>query len=668
MSDMEAYKDVFLSESAEFIQQITDGLLALEADPINTEPVEVVFRGAHSLKGMAAAMGYARTNDLCHKMEGLMSKVRSGEQPVDTALINVMLASVDLLRDLIDDESSGKDDIDPSEMTALLINMTENGSAAAVEAALPEPAEVAVVGTEGDATIDTELAAHKEVIPGATVYRAKVTLEPACVLKAVRAYMVVKRFSHMGRVVDTEPPARDIEDERFDRDFVVVLETLESVEEVRKAALGVSEIEGVDISAVEQRPAATVQPGVVPPMGSSRRAQVPKLSETQTVRVSIGHLDELVNLVGELVILRSRLDRLAYTIDDFELSETVEEMHRITQDLQFEVLQTRMVPVGNIFNRFPRMVRDLSQELGKQIEFEMEGLDIELDRTVLDEIGDPIVHLLRNAVDHGIEMPQKRAESGKRETGTVVLAAQRERDHVSIIVTDDGRGIDADRIWAKACEREIVRPEMRGEYSTADILLLTCLPGFSTSETATKVSGRGVGMDVVKGKIEHLGGTLAIDSRPGEGTRFELRLPLTLAIVRSLMVSCRDQVFALPLSSVNEVFDAADLTLDTVDGAPVVLLRDGSVVPLDRLDAILFGVDSRAELDAHSNVVLVDAAGVQRALQVDSLVGRQEIVVKPLTRLFKDSRGFAGATILGDGRVVLILDPRSLFHMTEEAR
>lgn len=656
---MDAYRDVFLSESAEFIQLITDGLLALEGNPNDTEPVEAVFRGAHSLKGMAAAMGYERTADLTHRMEGLMSKVRSGEQPIDSPLIDVMLAAVDLVRDLIDDESSGRNDVDPAEMVALLLAMTEKGSAAAIEAEVVEAPDSSDSSPEAGAD-------DADAIPGAAVFRVEVRLDESCVLKAVRAYMVIKRFAHMGRVLGTEPSARDIEDERFDRSFTVVLETLESAAEIEQAARGVSEVEAVSLS--EDRRASTPSDdNQAPDPGDRRRRSVPKLSETQTVRVSIAHLDELVNLVGELVILRSRLDRIAGEVRSFELFETLEEMHRITQDLQFEVLQTRMVPVGNIFNRFPRMVRDLAHELGKQVDFQMDGLDIELDRTVLDEIGDPIVHLLRNAIDHGIEPPEKRATRSKSAIGSVSLEARRERDHVAIVVSDDGRGIDAGKVWAKALERGIAKPEERADYTDGDILLLTCLPGFSTAETTTKVSGRGVGMDVVKGKIEHLGGTLAIRSTPGKGTEFELKLPLTLAIVRSLLVESCGQTFAIPLSAINEVFDASDLQIDTVDGAPVVVLRDGEVVSLDRLDAILFNLEATAMPEPRSNVVLIDSAGQQRALHVDALIGRQEVVVKPLTKLFRDARGFAGATILGDGRVVLILDPRTLFSMSEGA-
>ena len=674
MGDMDAYRDVFLAESADYVQQITDGLLALEREPSDLEPVEVVFRGAHSLKGMSAAMGYSRSADLTHKMEGLMARVRSGELAVDSSIVDVMLTAVDLMRDLIDDESAGKSDVDPTAMIELLGSMTLAAPEPTIGAANADTTPVAQSGvlegvTDGSAAQpasepDTNLA------DGERAYRVRVTLDESCVLKAVRAYMVIKRVSHMGRVVDTTPSARDIEDENFDREFGLLVASTSSADAVREAVMHISEVSAVQLDEID----ADVRPkddvGAATPSPAARQGRgLPKLSETQTVRVAIGHLDSLVDLVGELVILRSRLDRLVEASGDEALREVMDDMHRISAELQYEVMQTRMVPVGNIFNRFPRMVRDLAVDLGKKVDFEISGLDIELDRTVLDEIGDPIVHLLRNSIDHGIEPADKRLTLGKQPTGVIRLTAARERDHVSIVVSDDGRGIDTERVWAKACERGLADPTKRDEHSESDILLFTCIPGFSTVEVTTKVSGRGVGMDVVKGKIEHLGGTLQISSRPGKGTDFILRLPLTLAIIKALLVESRGQAFALALSAVNEVFAAEDVAVETIDGAPVVVLRDGEVVPLLRLDSILYGQDPATPLEPRSHVVLIATAGSeQRALHVGSLLGRQEIVIKPLSRVLRDAKGFSGATVLGDGRVLLILDPRTMFLHTEARR
>lgn len=659
MSDLDAYRDVFLAESADFLQQITDGLLALESDATDLAPVEVVFRGAHSLKGMAAAMGYERTADLTHKMEGLMDRVRKEELSADTSLVSLMLAAVDLTRDLIDDDSNGKGDIDPSEMIHALEEMTSRSS----EAAVLSPPESPTYG-EDTSTSDAQ--------GGGTRWRVTVTLDESCVLKAVRAYMVIKRLNHMGHVAETIPSAREIEDERFEHEFQVLLDSNARGEALHDAVMHVSEVAHVTVSREAVESAPEEQSGAAQPPSTGEAARhsrrVPKLSETQTVRVSIGHLDNLVDLVGELVILRSRLERYADVVADGELAETIDELQRISTDLQYEVMQTRMVPVGNIFNRFPRMVRDLAIELGKQVEFEMDGLGIELDRTVLDEIGDPLVHLLRNSIDHGVERAEQRAALGKPQVGTIRLEASRERDHVAIVVSDDGKGIDADRMWGKAVDMGLVQQDERAEYSESDILLLACVPGFTTAEKATKVSGRGVGMDVVKGKIEHLGGTLEIRSRPGQGTAFVLRLPMTLAIVQALLLRCEGQMFALPLSSVDEVVATEDVSLDTVDSAPVVILRDGTIVPLHRLDALLFGADPHVMPSSRSSIVIMRSGADTHALSVDGIAGRREIVVKPLSRLFRDTKGFSGATILGDGRVLLIIDPRSVFHTQEHER
>lgn len=642
---MSAYKDVFLSESAEYVQAITEGLLALEGDPNDLEPVETVFRGAHSLKGMSATMGYTRTAELTHTMESLMDTVRKREQSADSSLIDLMLRAVDAVKELIDDESSGNAAVDVSELVSAIVARTGSGTAAG-----PVPAGPA----------DTAAPAPVPTADGGALYRVRITLSETCVLKAVRAYMAIKRLGHMGSVVDTEPSARQIEDEAFGHTFSVIVRTREDRDSIIAAVGAISEVDAVEV-ATEEAPAAVPEER---PSEERPRKSVPKLAETQTVRVSIGHLDSMVNLVGELVIIRSRLDRLARDLDSTDLVETLSALEQISAELQHEVMQTRMVPVGNIFNRFPRMVRDLARDLGRSVSFEMGGLDIELDRTVLDEIGDPIVHLLRNALDHGIEPEEERVAAGKPGKGTVRLEAGRDRDLVRIIVSDDGKGMDPERIWAKAIERGLVQRNERDSYSASDIFMLTCEPGFSTAEKTTAVSGRGVGMDVVKGKIEYLGGTITIHSELGRGSRIVLTLPLTLAIIQSLLVGSGEQIFAVPLSAVTEVLARDEVRLKTVDGAPVVVLRDGSVAPLFRLDEVIGSAERRQRMpEASDHIVLMESAEQVRALAVQHLVGRHEVVIKPLSPLFKDLRGLGGATVLGDGRVALILDPRTLFGM-----
>lgn len=651
--DMSAYKDVFLSESAEYIQAITEGLLALESNPNDLEPVETVFRGAHSLKGMAAAMGYTRTSDLTHKMESLMDTVRKREQEADSSLIDLVLKAVDAAKDLIAAESSGDTALDVAGLLSALVERTEMRSE-------PTPAREPR-SSEQDTPADDESGSTSGNGGDGSLYRVRVTLSDLCVLKSVRAYMVIKRLGHMGSVLETEPGARQIEDEEFDRSFDIIVRTKESDEAIVKALGVVSEVESVVVTVEEQAVAPVVE---VRQIQERTRKVVPKIAETQTVRVSIGHLDSMVNLVGELVITRSRLDRIAHDLDSAELIETLAALEQVSGELQHEVMQTRMVPVGNIFNRFPRMVRDLARDLDRQVSFEMAGLDIELDRTVLDEIGDPIVHLLRNAVDHGLESEADRVAAGKPAKGTVRLEAGRDRDQVKIFVSDDGGGMDVERIWRKACDNRLVESGDRDTYTTSDILLLTCSPGFSTAAKATSVSGRGVGMDVVKGKIEYLGGTVTIHSQRGRGTTVTMTLPLTLAIIQSLLVGVGGHVFALPLSAVSEVLGRDEVRLKTVDGSPVVVLRGGSVAPLFRLDEVIGVAEMRKRMpDAQDHIVLLESGDQIRALAVEKLVGRHEIVIKPLSPLFKELRGLSGATVLGDGRVALILDPRTLFDM-----
>lgn len=644
---MSAYRDVFLSESADYLQAITEGLLALEANPNDLEPVETIFRGAHSLKGMSAAMGYTRTQELTHKMESLMDTVRSRRQVADPTLIDLVLRATDVARDVIADESSGGTSVDIAEMVAALVARTQSAGAAPGE----RPGSAETAGATAQAADE------------GTLYRAHITLEEGCVLKGVRAYMAIKRLSHMGTVVETVPGAREIEDEQFDRSFDIVLRAKATAEQVREAAMAVTEVESVTVEEADSVPVPVVADSATQPVAGQRGRAVPKLSETQTVRISIGHLDEIVNLVGELVVVRSRLERIAADADRADLDDALGTLERVSVDLQQEVMQTRMVPVGNIFNRFPRMVRDLSRDLGKDITLEMGGLDIELDRTVLDEIGDPIVHLLRNSIDHGIESPDERVAAGKPARGTVRLHAERERDQIRITVSDDGRGMDVERIWAKAVERGLAERSQRDSYSDNDVFMFVCQPGFSTKETATKVSGRGVGMDVVKGKIEYLGGTVHVASALGEGMTVTLMLPLTLAIIQALLVRNQDRVYALPLNAVDEVLPPDEVRSSTVDGRPVTVLRDGTTVTRHHLSALCGAGPAGSGEGIAEQLVLLRAGNKTRALAVDELIGRREIVIKPLSPIFRGVKGFSGAAVLGDGRVALILDPRTLFQL-----
>jgi two-component system chemotaxis sensor kinase CheA len=469
----------------------------------------------------------------------------------------------------------------------------------------------------------------------------KVKLKDDCVFKSVRAVMVLKNLDKIGEIVNTAPEVRDIEDEKFDLSFTVFFATKENQEKIRKAVESVSEVESVDILTLSQPSLKT-----------------PTLSKPQTVRVDIGRLDKLMNLVGELVIDKIRLIRIGSIHEIPELTETIAHLDRLITDVQDEVMQARLVPVDLIFNRFPRMVRDLARVENKKIDFTVEGTEIEVDRTILDKISDPLIHLLRNAVDHGIESATERNKAGKSETGLIRLTASREKEHVVIEVSDDGKGIDPDQILDMAIKKGIATLEEGVKLNDREKLMLICAPGLSTYKKATDVSGRGVGMDVVKTTMESLGGMIAIDSEKGGGTKVILKLPLTMAIARGLLVMVGEETFIVPLANVQEIVSVKAYDVKTIKGQEAISLR-GEVVPLIRLDRALeinLNEDPKSEFDA----LLVEVGGKRAGLVVDCLVGQQETVIKSLDDYLKGVKGYAGATILGDGKVAFILDVASL--------
>jgi two-component system chemotaxis sensor kinase CheA len=632
---MSAYRDVFFAESVEYLESITHELLNLEAQPNDLAPVEVVFRGAHSLKGMAGAMGYGKTADFTHRMEGVMDPVRKREQAVDRPLIDLMLRCVDAVRALIAEESG---DGPPADVAALVTQLDVRVEAQSSPASAPAASAPA-------------WAPGIDVASDGPLVSVRVALDEGSVLKSVRAYLVLKRLGMLGTVVSTDPDAVALEEERFGTTFAVRIRTPLAVDDIMAAVLSVAEV--VDATA-----AVVDEPDE---LDAPATKEHPADARPRTVRVPIARFDALLDLVGELVILRSRLERTAARLQEPELDEELGLLASVTGELRHQVMHTRAVPVGSVFNRFPRLVRDLARKLDKAVAFSMTGLDIEVDRTVIDELSDPLVHMLRNAVDHGIEPAERRVAAGKPAEGAVTLAAYGEAERVRIVVTDDGRGIDRDRVWERACEAGLVDSAARDTYSDSDILWLTCLPGLSTATHATEISGRGVGMDVVKDRIERLGGTLQMRSAPGVGTEVELVLPLTLAIIQGLLVSVGGRIHVLPLAAVTEVLAPEDVVEKSIEGSPVLVVRGDVVAPLFRLDEILGprSADGRT-LEPGDRIVLIEASGEPRALVADRLLGRQEVVVKPLSPYFRGIRGLAGATVLGDGSIALILDPRTL--------
>jgi len=628
MSNESKYMKAFIAEAEENLQDMNSALLKLEKDPGRRDLIDEIFRHAHTIKGGAASMEYEEISTLAHEMENLMDRLRSQNIKPDLSVIDILFQTFDLLERLV--EGVAKQEKQEIEITPHIDRL--KAISFAEPPLKPETAE------GGPAAVKPE-----KDTPGKKKFNIeiKVKLKDDCVFKSIRAFMVLKSLGKIGEIVNTTPEVRDIEDKKFDQLFTIFFVTTENEKNIRKAVESVAEIDSVDISSIS-RPVI----------------KAPPLSKAQSIRVDIGRLDKLMNLVGELVIDKIRLIRIGSIHEIPELTETIAHLDLLINDVQDQVMQARLVPVDMIFNRFPRMVRDLARKENKTIDFIVEGTEIEIDRTILDKISDPLIHLLRNAVDHGIESAAERKSAGKPETGSIKLTASREKEHVVIEISDNGMGIDPDRILDIAIKKGIITTEEGVNLNDKEKLMLICAPGLSTQEKATDVSGRGVGMDVVKTAMESLGGMLVIDSEKGAGTKTVLKLPLTMAIARGLLVMVGDETFIVPLANVQEIVSVMACDVKTIKGQELISLR-GEVVPLIRLDRTM-GLDLKEESKSEFDTLIVEVVGKLAGLVVDSLLGQQEIVIKSLGGYLKGVKGYAGATILGDGKVAFILDVPSL--------
>ncbi len=644
MNDMSEYKEIYAVEAAEHLQSMNDALLSLEKDPKNIETINIMFRAAHTLKGMSATMGYSSIAELTHDMENLMDKIRRNETMLDATGINLLFEILDTLEKMVEAAENSSQYNISSLIDRLSLLSNREGTAEPV----PEKPEAGEkIGTAR--TVRPEIAKK-----GCNIFNIKVTLHESCVLKSARSAVVLRNLSEFGEIIETIPPIKDIEDEKFDRIFTVVVSTKEDAQKLENSVRNTLEISKVDIKPLDTNYALAEKKEDKTCSGDTSRAAV---KNVQSVRVGIERLDSLMNLVGELVINKIRLMQLAADHKLIDLEETLASLNRLTNDLQEEIMATRMVPIEQIFNRFPRMVRDLAKKEGKEIELVLEGGDIELDRTVLDEVGDPLVHMLRNCVDHGIESPQDREKLGKSPKGMVRLTARRERNYVVIDVEDDGRGMDAEKFRKTAVSKGLMTKEEVSKLTDTEALNLSFLPGFSTAEKVTDVSGRGVGMDVVKTKIETLGGSVKLESMVGKGTKVTLKLPLTVAIIHSLMVKIDRETYAIPITNVVRDLAIKKDMIKTIKGEEAILTM-GEVLPIIRLHT-LFGVNSSDSDDMV--VVVVERGGSNVGIVVDQVIGQQEVIIKKLdNRILKGVKGFAGATILGDGNVALILDVGTL--------
>ncbi|HEU4454216.1 MAG TPA: chemotaxis protein CheA [Longimicrobium sp.] len=647
--ELSQYAELFLSESREHVSAINHLLLTLEADPGSREAVEGVFRAVHTIKGMSATMGYRAVADLSHEMENLLDRIRQGRAAATDETVDLLFGACDALERCIElaveegDEQQA--DLDP-----LLARLrAAAGDDRAFDLYAPE---VSLSLDDGDPGTD-------EVPTTEGALAVKVVIARSSLLPGVRAFMALKRARELGEVTGVDPAETSFDASDFSGVVRFTLRTHASADEVSRAIGAVGEVDGVEVTehaaAPEVVTAAAAASDDSAAAGGDRVA-AGAAGRSRHIRVDLRRLDALMNQVGELVIVRDRLRRLAGGAEA-ELAESVDLASRLIGELQDEIMRARLAPVSQVFDRFPRLVRDAARSLGKKVDFVIEGKEIELDRSMLDEIGDPVVHLLRNSLDHGIETPAERRAAGKPETGTLRLSAARERSRIVIRVEDDGRGIHRDRVLRKAVATGLVTRDEAAAMPDEEVWRLIIRPGFSTAETVTDVSGRGVGLDVVATRVRALGGMLEVDSRPGEGTTMSLQLPATLAIVRALLVRQSGETYALPLTHVGETVHLLADEIGTVKGKTVAFIRE-EVVPLLGLRQILRTNGTRPE--GKRAAVILEVGEQRIGLEVDALVGQQEIVVKQFDATADTLRLFSGATILSDGRPALILDAGSV--------
>jgi two-component system chemotaxis sensor kinase CheA len=681
--DMNQYLDMFIEESKEHLQAINENLLALEQSPQSLDIVNVVFRSAHTLKGMAATMGFEKMAHLTHEMENGLDLMRNGILAVNGDVMDVLFSCVDILEgqlnQIIEAGNDNGVDIEATveKLKALVSGKPSTAGTANAQAEQSAAEELSMNFNEYESTI---LRQSKE--SGYNSFKIIVSLNEKCIMRAARAYMVFDAYERIGEIIKSEPSVEDLEEEKFEKEFTIVLVTKNDQESLRQIGMNISEVEDVQVIPVQvdhqpepvksskeevaaaAAPAAPKKEEAVAYAKSQPQAAQDhkKMQIGKSVRVDIDRLDVLINLFSELVIDRTRLEQISKEIGNADLIETVEHMSRISTDLQNLVMTIRMVPVDTVFNRFPRMVRDLARELGKKVDFIIRGQETELDRTVIDEIGDPLVHLLRNSIDHGLEVPAVRRANGKSETGRVELVAFQSGNHVFIEITDDGKGIDREAVLKKAIEKGIIDPFSAETMPDLQVYDLLFHSGFSTAEKISDISGRGVGLDVVKSKIESLGGRVVVQSAKGQGTKFSIQLPLTLSIIQAMLVQIADEKYAIPLSSIIETAIIKKSDIKRVHRQDVIDFR-GKVVPLLDLEKV-FSVPRASGYDSDEvNVVIVRKGDKMAALSVDFFIGQQEVVLKSLGKYLTGTVfAISGATILGDGQVALIMDCNALIQ------
>ena len=700
--DVSQYLEIFLDETREHLQNLNTEILNLEQEPENMNTINEIFRAAHSLKGMAGTMGYKRMQTLTHDMENVFSEVRNGTIKIKENMIDILFQCLDALEEYTSNiQETADEGTNDNEALIKLLNdclKGENAETPQEEAATEEKpaAQEASATQDGGTWSEIELDASEKAVlreaakQGKNVYGITVTVQESCILKAARAFLVFKAVEEYGEILVSSPSAQDIEDEKFDLQFTIVVISDDTVDKIVAAIKNVSEIENAEGGAlvIEEEKEEAVQPvkeeskeeklsaastpavkeetkpadakETAPEKNAEKKTPAAKPVVNRTVRVDIEKLDVLMNLVSELIIAKNSLVSASAqgTGSSVAFDEQIEYLESVTTNLHESVMKVRMVPIESVVNKFPRMIRDLSKKLNKQMELHMSGEETELDRTVVDEIGDPLMHLLRNAADHGLESAEVRKERGKPEVGSIFLDAYQDGNNVVIEVRDDGNGIDVEAVKNKAIERGTITAEQAENMTDKEIVDLLFLPSFSTAKVVSDVSGRGVGLDVVKSKIEALSGEVEVKTKLGVGSTWIIRLPLTLAIIQALMVVVGGEKYAISLGSVTTIEDIAPTDIKLVQSKEVIHIRD-MVIPIIRLNEVL-DIESTKGPDENMIVAIVKKGDKYAGLVVDELMGQQEIVIKSLGKYIKQSKMISGATILGDGEVALILDANAL--------
>lgn len=683
--DTSQYMSMFLEESMDNLQTLNESLLELEQNPNDVDKLNEIFRVAHTIKGMAATMGFSNMAELTHKMEDVLSKFREGELSVTAQVVTVLFKCLDTLELMVDNISEGNEEgIEVTDIVQSLESIKNSGKVEISDEVEIKEKEVETNTEISEENTNVELNEYERNIvkqatqKGFTPYAIQISLDENTILKSARAFLVFRVLEELGEIIKSEPTTDEIETENFDLDLKLVFVTHSDKDNLKQAIMGVSEIREVTISDLEagesssednnsnsngkiikenKKEKATQKEGK---KEEKKNTSIVKKAEGdgqthkkahQSVRVDLERLDKFLTMVSELVIHRTRLEQLTSNQKLTDLNETLEQIGRTTSDLQDLVMKIRMLPLETVFNRFPRMIRDLSVELNKDMELIIEGQDTELDRTVIDEIGEPLIHLLRNSADHGIEDKQGRIKSGKPSVGKIRLIAYQEGTKAVIKVEDDGAGINVEKVRKKAEEKGINTEGMNDN----DIKNLIFAQGFSTNEQVTDISGRGVGMDVVKTKITALGGTVDVTSEEGVGTSFIIRLPLTLQIIQALLVKVENETMAISLGYIDRVIDFKEGLIKKTNGKEVIVYN-GNVIPLIRVNRKL----NMPEIESKKYIVITKVGEKTVGLLVDDLLGQQEIVIKPFGRTLQGLKEYIGATILGDGLVTLILDIASL--------